>query len=146
VSCILSTANNSQPTTYSGLTDARNTEISLNVAPKKIKLAAGGNTLSIEWSDGHASAYPYRYLRDKCPCATCTDAAPSPAPGLSPFPILGVKQLKPERAELVGRYALQIFWSDNHSTGIYSFDYLRELCPCAECSAQRGDVAAPASP
>ncbi len=116
----------------------------MTVAPKKIKLAAGDNTLSIAWSDGHASAYPYRYLRDKCPCATCTDAAPSP--GLSPFAILGAKPLKPERAELVGRYALQIFWSDSHSSGIYAFDYLRELCPCAECSARRGGVTASASP
>ena len=114
--------------------------------PRKIKLAAGDNTLAVEWSDGHASAYPYRYLRDKCPCATCADAHPSQAPEISPFPILGAKPLKPERAELVGRYALQIFWSDNHSSGIYAFDYLRELCPCAECSARRGDVAAPASP
>jgi DUF971 family protein len=40
------------------------------------------------------------------------------------------KTLKPERAEVVGRYALQIFWSDGHSTGIYAFDYLRSLCPC----------------
>ncbi len=101
--------------------------------PKKIKLAAGGDTLSIQWSDGHASAYPYRYLREKCPCATCTDTPPVLPPEAAPFPILGVKPLKPERAELVGRYAVQIHWSDNHSSGIYSFEYLRELCPCAEC-------------
>ena len=63
----------------------------------------------------------------------------------SPFPILGVKPLKPERAELVGRYALQIHWSDRHSTGIYSFDYLRELCPCAECLKQRQAEAAGAT-
>ncbi len=49
--------------------------------------------------------------------------------------MLGVRPLKPNRAELVGRYALQIFWSDGHSTGIYSFHYLRELCPCGECAA-----------
>jgi DUF971 family protein len=103
------------------------------VTPKKIKLAAGTDTLAIEWSDGHVSVYPYRYLREKCPCATCTDKPPDLAAVGSPFPILGVKPLKPESAELVGRYAVQIHWSDNHSAGIYSFDYLRELCPCGQC-------------
>jgi DUF971 family protein len=34
----------------------------------------------------------------------------------------------------VGRYALGFDWSDGHTTGIYPFEYLRDLCPCAECS------------
>ena len=37
--------------------------------------------------------------------------------------------------ELVGRYAIQFTWSDGHSTGIYSFETLREICPCPECTA-----------
>lgn len=41
---------------------------------------------------------------------------------------------RPLRAELVGRYALQIFWNDGHSSGIYAFSYLRDLCPCAACA------------
>lgn len=106
--------------------------------PKTVKLAGENNMIEIAWSDGHASAYPYRYLRDKCPCATCNGAAPEkPA---SRFPLLGQKPLRPDRAELVGRYALQIFWNDGHSAGIYSFDYLRNLCPCPECTAQRETV------
>lgn len=44
---------------------------------------------------------------------------------------------RPLRAELVGRYALQIFWSDGHSTGIYTFPYLREICPCEACTRAR---------
>jgi DUF971 family protein len=109
----------------------------VRVTPKAIKLAGGNGTLTIQWSDGHLSAYPYRYLRDECPCAACTEAvAPSPAV-LSPFPMLGVKPLKPERAELVGRYALQIFWSDGHSSGIYAFEFLRGLCPCPDCAAKQ---------
>lgn len=109
----------------------------MQLTPRKIKLAAGNDTLAIEWSDGHVSAYPYGYLRDKCPCASCTGAEGPKAPAASPFPIFGIKPLKPDRAELVGRYALQIFWNDNHSTGIYSFEYLRECCPCGECAARR---------
>lgn len=113
----------------------------MQIAPKAIKLDAGNNTLSVQWSDGHLSFYPYQYLRDRCPCATCsekpraTHAGPAPA-APSAFPMFGVKAVKPNRAELVGRYALQIFWNDGHSSGIYAFEHLRELCPCAECAAK----------
>lgn len=116
----------------------------MNSNPTNVKLAAEGGTLAIEWDDGHRSAFPYAYLRDRCPCATCTDrpaageglAAVGSGPPLpASLPILGPGgPLKPQRAELVGHYALQIFWSDGHSTGIYTFDYLRENCPCPECS------------
>ncbi len=109
----------------------------LQTTPQTIKLAGGNDTLTIQWSDGHTSAYPYRHLRDKCPCATCTASGPPRSQAPSPFPMFGVKPLKPQRAELVGRYALQIYWNDGHSTGIYSFDFLRNLCPCAECAAKR---------
>jgi DUF971 family protein len=112
------------------------------LAPTNIKLAAGHNTLAVHWSDGHDSTYPYQYLRRKCPCATCDEAAPVTDQAVGGLPILGQKPLRPERAELVGRYALQIYWSDGHSSGIYSFPYLRSLCPCPECTAQR-DVAEP---
>ena len=110
--------------------------------PSKIKLAGENNTLTINWSDGHLSAYPYQYLRDRCPCASCTGhdyapVQPQAAPTLLP---MFQKALKPERAELVGRYAVQIFWNDGHSTGIYSFDYLRDLCPCADCTARRENM------
>ena len=101
--------------------------------PTKIKLAAGNDTLSINWSDGHASAYSYRYLRDRCPCASCSEGGGTHRQPSNLLPMLGVKPLKPERAELVGRYALQVFWNDGHSSGIYSFDYLRSLCPCPQC-------------
>ncbi len=113
---------------------------SAHVVPTKIKLAGENNTLAIQWSDGHASVYPYRYLRDKCPCATCTDQShgrPAQPPSASSLlPLLGAKPLRPDRAERVGRYAVQIYWNDGHSTGIYSFNFLRELCPCVECSGK----------
>ncbi len=108
----------------------------LDATPKNIKLVGGNDTLTIQWSDGHQSAYPYRTLREKCPCATCTELGPPAHGAPSPFPMLGVKPLKPDRAELVGRYALQIYWNDGHSSGIYSFEFLRALCPCDECRAK----------
>jgi DUF971 family protein len=32
-------------------------------------------------------------------------------------------------ASLVGNYAMKIEWSDGHDSGIYSFEYLRSICP-----------------
>jgi ATP-binding protein involved in chromosome partitioning len=38
---------------------------------------------------------------------------------------------------LVGSYAIRITWSDGHDTGIYTYEWLRGNCPCAECAAER---------
>lgn len=87
--------------------------------------------MKIVWSDGHESQYPLGYLRKNCPCATCVTKAPSPP--ASPLPLYKpVSRLN--RAEAVGRYALHLFWSEGHNTGIYAYDHLREICPCSECS------------
>lgn len=112
----------------------------MGLTAKTIRLHGDNNDLIIEWSDGHRSSYAYQYLRDHCPCATCLDSEPAPAWESGPLPMFGSGPLKPEKAELVGRYALQIYWSDGHSSGIYTFDYLRDLCPCAECAAEHDKV------
>ena len=39
-------------------------------------------------------------------------------------------------AHAVGNYALQIDFNDGHSTGIYSFDYLRTICRCEACALE----------
>jgi DUF971 family protein len=114
--------------------------------PTNVKLEAGNGSLLVRWSDGHESSYGYQYLRDACPCATCIGAEGHGAKGhgakgaqVTPLPMF-TKTLRPERAELVGRYALQIYWSDGHSAGLYSFPYLRGLCSCEECRSRRNEV------
>ena len=94
---------------------------------------SGPRTLAIEWVDGHRSEYDVRALRLACGCAECVDEwtgeerldeAAVPA------------DVVPVRIQPVGRYAIQVDWSDGHSTGIYPFRRLRTLCPCAECRAR----------
>ena len=96
--------------------------------------------IQIDWTDGHHSAYGLVYLRQQCPCASCTGAhgtapqiyqpeMPDPA---NPFQMFK-PSLKMNSAEAVGSYAIQINWSDGHNSGIYSFDHLRKICPCAAC-------------
>lgn len=95
--------------------------------------------VKIDWKDGHHSEYALEYLRDHCPCATCTGAhgtAPRPKSSGSPFQMYAPK-LKMTGVEPVGSYALRILWNDGHSTGIYSYQHFRDICPCEECKAAR---------
>ena len=75
------------------------------------------------------SEYVPRELRLLCPCAACVDE------------MTGVRTLRPEMVDqnvyptaihYVGRYALQFVWSDDHSTGIYTFGYLREIAEASD--------------
>jgi len=97
----------------------------------------------IDWKDGHHSEYSLAWLRDHCPCASCTGAHGTPpektsysAPPSSPFPMYK-PALKIVEVTPVGHYAIQIKWSDGHQSGIYSWEHLRAICPCEECASKR---------
>ncbi len=93
--------------------------------------------IKIDWKDGHTSEYDLTYLRDRCPCATCTGAhGTPPRQPASASPLQLYKPaLKILSVEPVGNYAIRISWNDGHNTGIYSWEHLRLICPCPECSA-----------
>ena len=92
--------------------------------PLRIEPTEDRERLQIEWKDGVVSEYVPRYLRLFCPCAGCVDE------------MSGVRTLVPESVDMgiypiaihyIGQYALQFVWSDGHSTGLYTFEYLREI-------------------
>ncbi len=96
--------------------------------------------IKIDWKDGHRSEYGLQYLRDKCPCASCTGVHGTPpasggaaAAASNPFQMYK-PALKIVAAEPAGNYAIRIHWSDGHNSGIYSFEHLREICPCPVCA------------
>ena len=93
----------------------------------------GPRRLGITWADGHESAYDVRELRLACGCAECVDEWTG-AERLDSAAVPA--DVRPVRIQPVGRYAIQIEWSDGHATGIYPFRRLRALCPCAACRAQ----------
>ena len=105
-----------------------------------------GEGVAITWSDGHTSRYDFPYLRDNCPCATCNDerskkeADPKAAAAVLP---MYKPRVTAKAAKAVGNYAIHIEFSDAHTTGIYSFDCLRELCPCDECAREFRPTAKP---
>ncbi|MEO8606125.1 MAG: DUF971 domain-containing protein [bacterium] len=91
----------------------------------------GARAVRIVWADGHASEYLNNYLREHCPCAACRGTARNSLPIVAD----GEATLYPVQIGLVGRYAVSVEWSDGHDTGIYSYQTLRQLCPCEACLA-----------
>lgn len=87
-----------------------------------------GTELALKWEDGTEQFVPLKILRHACPCASCageTDVmgniAKGPETNFTEASFV-VKHIQP-----IGGYAFQIFWSDGHSSGLYSIDYLREV-------------------
>ncbi len=95
--------------------------------------------LTIAWADGSSSYYSILYLRKMSPSAEARELRDQikknpltvlPSSTFPPRSMPGApQQLTALNAELVGNYALRITFSDGHSTGIYSWDYLREIDP-----------------
>jgi DUF971 family protein len=120
------------------------------VTPAKVRVQqTTGLGLEIDWRDGHKSRWTFAWLRLACPCATCHEErdADGREPGVARGQPPGVLPLykapaRPDSASPVGNYAISFKWNDGHSTGIYSWDYLRRRCLCDEC--RNGQAPAPA--
>ncbi len=103
-----------------------------NPKPINITLDKAAKELVIEWSDKQICRYPLSHLREACPCVECRGGHENMGRQGDPTNLL---VLTPKRSymidqlELIGNYALQPFWDDGHHTGIYTWDYLRRLCP-----------------
>jgi DUF971 family protein len=116
------------------------------VQPASIKVhKTSGSTMEIAWKDGHQSIYTFTYLRDACPCALCNEEreksrrqpdAPASSDAAGPLQMFK-PQPRPTEVAQVGNYAIRFSWNDGHQHGIFSWDYLRDWCPCDECRAAR---------
>lgn len=103
-------------------------DINHAVQPASLDLDLKEQVLQIAWADGAISRLRMPVLRKHCPCAACRSEKEQQRRTLLPV----LKSAPADRIEaiggqLVGNYALQIEWSDGHSTGIYDFRYLRSL-------------------
>jgi DUF971 family protein len=95
--------------------------------PVKIKILEKTKLL-IVWDDETQSLIDIRYLRNECPCAVCKGETvllktyrPAKPPAEHPESY-NIKNIQP-----VGEYAIQITWKDGHDSGIYTWEYLKEL-------------------
>ncbi len=127
--------------------DARQSEAErplprISITPEKVRvLMTEGKGMEIDWIDGHKSAWSFAWLREACPCATCVEErkaegrkAGQPKPKPTALLPMYTPAAKPASVHPVGRYAIQFNWLDGHTAGIYSWEYLRRVCQCSECT------------
>ena len=117
------------------------------IQPAKVRVnKTEGTGMEIEWKDGHRSSWTFPWLRNACPCATCHEErdAAGRQPG-EPRPksetLLPMYEPPPQPTAVtpIGAYAISFTWSDGHSSGIYSWDFLRRHCTCDECKLKRSE-------
>jgi DUF971 family protein len=90
--------------------------------PTEIKLHQTSRVLEITFSDGSRFDLPFEYLRVYSPSAEVRGHGPG-----QEVLQTGKKDIDIVSLEPVGSYAVQPQFSDGHSTGIYSWEYLYEL-------------------
>lgn len=100
--------------------------------PTEVNYIKAEGIVRITWDDAHVSDYRQEYLRGYCPCALCQGHGAQRS-------FIPVPDAKLEEIRGVGNYALEFRWQDGHSTGIYTFDYLRSLCPCSICKGRQAE-------
>jgi DUF971 family protein len=89
--------------------------------------AVVGGELALVWGDGAESYLPLGLLRRNCPCASCQGEPDALGRVVRPLVEPGPRGTELRGWEEVGGYALRLHWGDGHSSGIYSFSYLRGL-------------------
>jgi DUF971 family protein len=97
-----------------------------STTPLEVRAPRGAQQMEVLFADDHLGEYPHEILRGFCPCAVCQGHQ---------GPIRFIAGGNTDLADIaeVGDYALRLTWADGHSTGIYTFKFLRELCRCEEC-------------
>ncbi|HYC57179.1 MAG TPA: P-loop NTPase [Candidatus Binatia bacterium] len=129
----------SHPASVAFLSLARSVEDSLGklradlYGPEPVDISRddAARIVRVRWSDDVTTSYTYSGLRGWCPCAQCQGHS-----GQTRFVEVDDPMLVGH--EGVGRYAIRFLWADGHSTGMYSYDWLREIADFAECRPDRG--------
>jgi|YNPMSStandDraft_1061717.scaffolds.fasta_scaffold00149_7 DUF971 family protein len=98
----------------------------MNTVLKKIKFPEKFLIETI-WSDGFQATIKLEILRDNCPCADCNEERNN-----KPKSFIALDTFKPgkyliKKINVVGNYAISPIWEDGHESGIYPFEFLREL-------------------
>ena len=90
--------------------------------PDEIRLRDHGRSLELDYGASERYALSAEYLRVESPSAEVKGHGPG-----QEITVAGKKNVRILRLEPVGHYALRIVFDDRHDTGLYTWDYLREL-------------------
>ena len=94
----------------------------MSIHPTEINLHKQSRILEIAFEDGARFNLPAEYLRVNSPSAEVQGHGP----GQGVLQI-GKEDVNIENIQQVGNYAIQLFFDDNHNTGIYSWETLYDL-------------------
>ena len=92
------------------------------MTPTEIRLHQKSRVLEISFDDGRSFRLPYEFLRVYSPSAEVRGHGPGQEVLQAGKRDVEIRSLDP-----VGSYAVQPVFSDGHSTGIYSWEYLYQL-------------------
>ncbi len=103
----------------------------MTATPTKIERLSD-DEIQIGWDDGQVRRYRVAEIRQRCPCATCREkrTAAAAEQDTNMLPVISHAETLPTRIEgmrPVGNYAYNIRFNDGHDTGIFTFEFLREL-------------------
>lgn len=91
--------------------------------PDDIKLHRKSGILELKYNDGGIYSLPAEFLRVNSPSAEVRGHGQG-----QEVLQTGKKNVKISNLEAVGNYAIRLHFDDDHNTGIFSWEYLRELC------------------
>jgi len=92
------------------------------VWPTELRLHKDRRTLTIAFEDGASHDLPAEYLRVESPSAEVQGHNPDERKTVPGKRNVGIMEVLP-----VGNYAVRLVFDDMHSTGIYSWDFFRQL-------------------
>lgn len=90
--------------------------------PSSLRLRKRSNVLELDYEDGKSFSLPAEFLRVHSPSAEVRGHGP----GQEALQV-GKRFVKLTQLEPVGHYGIKLFFDDGHDTGIYTWEYLREL-------------------
>jgi DUF971 family protein len=90
--------------------------------PTELRLDKDKRVLTVSYDDGRSYALPAELLRVLSPSAEVQGHSPEQR-----VTVPGKRNVGIARVEPVGNYAVRIVFSDGHNTGLYVWEYLREL-------------------
>lgn len=96
----------------------------MSQSPQNIRAVRQDQTLELVWPDGQIDRISFHTLRCACRCAACVDEITG-AQILQPASVPA--DIAPQALSLSGNYALKVRWSDDHDTGLYTWERLRQL-------------------
>jgi len=97
----------------------------MRISPANIQVI--GDQLAVKWNDGSETFLPLEYLRKACPCAGCGGEPDVLGRVVRPKVTHTPASYRLKSYQIIGSYAWQPVWEDGHSTGLYSFTFLKQL-------------------